>query len=56
VVVQQFRDAQVADLDGLVLREEDVQGFYVAVQDALAVDVLQTDQDLQEDLPDLVLL
>ena len=39
-----------------VLEEKDVSGFHVAMENATAVEGLQAAHDLNEDVPDLLLL
>ena len=52
-LVQFARHSQVPNLDHVVSREEHVDRLYVAVQNAIRVQVLHTKAHLDEELPDL---
>lgn len=49
-----FRHIQIAQLCRLVLVEEDVRTFHVSVEDRQVVESLETPDDLDHDLPDVL--
>lgn len=56
VLMKQLGHTQIADFNDFVAREEYVKCFDVPMQNALAVNVLESIADLQEEPPDFVLL
>ena len=50
--VEHFGDSQIANLDHLVLVQENIEGFDVSMEDFIFVDVLESHANLNEKHPD----
>ena len=54
--MQHLRDSKVTELDDVFTRQEDVLGFEVAVQDVLAVHVVQCTRNLRKPIQHQIFL